>query len=100
MNINIEKLIQEREKRWQYVEEYKARIKFPLHPITERRMKNGWLTHKIVTSILNGVTLKDEIEKILDNFHIFFTESPSANESITLINIETLNGTSKILAKK
>jgi hypothetical protein len=50
MNIEyVERLKRDRAHMWQYVEEYKKRIKYPLHPDAEMRMKNDWLVSKKCT---------------------------------------------------
>ena len=104
MNIEYaERLKRDRKHMWQYVEEYKQRIKYPLHPDTEMRMKNDWLASKNVEDILDGQTdCEENIEKTLNDWSILFrkyTINP-LGKNITMIDVPVHDGVHKIMIPK
>ena len=97
-------LKQERERTWKYVEEYKARCtKFPLHPDSEMRMKNDWLTAKTVRDVLdNEKYCEKNIEIILNDHCILFRKYIiyPFGKRVTMIDIPTHTGTYKLAIKR
>lgn len=97
-----ERLKKDQKHMWEYVEEYKARCTYPVHPNEEIIMKNDWLVSKNVEDILDGRTnSENEIEKILNEWSILFkkyTISPFG-KTVTMIDIPVHDATYKIMIK-
>lgn len=97
-----ERLKREQEKMWQYCEEYKNRIEYPLHPDTEMRIKNSWLMGANVENILEGQKdCESNIEKVLNDYSILFRKNTIHPNGKTMIifDIPTQDGTYKIVIK-
>lgn len=101
MNEQLSELYKrERKRMWEICDAYKLKIKYPLHPDAELRMRNDWLNCQMVQNILDGHTNSEsDIINALNDYSVLYRKYPinTQRKTILMIDVPTANGTYKII---